>query len=312
VSRSHTGVALSIAVHVIVFAIAVGWAARQPRTAVFATREPLPEPAPIEIEMYVEPAPAPVVASASGAAAPRIAATGAAAPPAIRVRRAAMAEVARAVPVPEPTEAAPMAIPALPSTAVIDRIVEQAPSKTAPAVGAPTPSTFAMRIAPDGTARITDRRNLRFAPGTNAAEAEEARAERWMDDHHERSNAVDMKLPPAGATVARFDVTDWAMRSAGSDPYAHEKLKVLDATRDARAEIGARHREQQARGVPALVRASLDEIAALTSEMRSAALLDLWRDCDDSTAGEIARMTIVEYVRTHAQFSAADRAALAR
>lgn len=176
----------------------------------------------------------------------------------------------------------------------------------------PATAEFTMRIAPDGTAHLTDRPNLRFAIGPSAVKIEEQRSERWLEEHHEQSNAVDMKMPPAGATIATFDVTDWAMRATGGDPYAHEKLKLLDATRDERARIGARHREQQAIRTPALVRANLAAIVALSPKQRSAALVELWRNCDDSTAGEIARATIVEYVRTRAEFSSADRASLAR
>ena len=169
-----------------------------------------------------------------------------------------------------------------------------------------------MHVDPDGTAHLTDRPSLRLSFGSRTAKREEARAEDWLEAHHERSNSVDMKLPPAGATIATFDLTDWAMRATGGDPYAHAKLQALDATRDARAELGARHREQQALGTPALVRATLDEISTLAPEQRSAAIVELWRDCDDSTSGEIARATILAYVRTHAAFSATDREALAR
>ena len=58
------------------------------------------------------------------------------------------------------------------------------------------------------------------------------------------------------------------------------------------------------------MRATLARIAKLAPPERSAALEELWRDCDDSKAGAVARETIRAYVGDHAAFSAADRAAL--
>ena len=119
-----------------------------------------------------------------------------------------------------------------------------------------------------------------------------------------------MKMPPVGPSILTCDMTDWAMRAAGQDPYAFRKLKLLDATRDQRAQIGARHREQQLVQTPALVRQSLDEISRLPTAQRASALADLWRDCDSSRFGEVARTTITSYVRDHGIFSDTERAAL--
>jgi hypothetical protein len=312
-SRSQIGVALSISAHALIGVIGANLVATSPRPAI-AAREHAWEARPIDVE-FIEPTALP--RSATDATAKR------AERPTTRVSRGdrvphTTATAASAVaphsfePSPTPREHVHQ-VPALPSVQSIDHIAERAPTPTAtPSVAVPARATFRMRVDRDGTAHLTDRPNLHFSVGTSAAEIEEGRAEEWLEAHHEQSNAVDMKVPPVGATIMRFDVTDWAMRVGGQDPYAYEKLKVLDATRDARAQIRARHREQQAMQTPALVRASLDSIAALAPGLRSAGLVELWRDCDDSKAGEIARATIVEYVRTRpALFSAADRAALA-
>jgi hypothetical protein len=309
VTGSRIAVALSIAAHTVVGAIAATWfGASPPRGQAPAART-------IDVEIYVEPVvPLAVTMRASeidDAASP-------ARRPAVRASRGVRVQHPAKIAAP-PLEATPARreptrrVVAVPSVQSIDHIAERAPSAAPPApVTVPAHATFTMRIDRDGAAHLEDRPNLQLGIGTTAGEIEEERAVQWLEAHGERSSAVDMKLPAAGATIARFDVTDWAMRASGQDPYAHEKLAVLDATRDARAQIRARHREQLALQTPALVRASLDTIAALPSEQRSAALVELWRDCDDSTAGEIARATIVEYVRTHAVFSATDRAALSR
>ncbi len=167
-----------------------------------------------------------------------------------------------------------------------------------------------MRVAPDGTAHFTDRSNLQGAGHAREVEREVSQTEQWLDAHHEQSNAVDMKMPPVGASVVTFDMTDWAMRAAGQDPYASQKLKLLDATRDQRAQIGARHREQQLVQTPALVRQILDQISRLPAAQRASALADLWRDCDSSRFGDLARTTITSYVRDHDILTAAERSAL--
>lgn len=322
-SGSQLGVALSLAAHALAGVLAAGWRIASPPRATIMEPE-APEAEPIEIEMYVEPAPSPVQRRDLPPAPRAPERDRPARPPAIEHVRTQAPETPT-VPAPDggpavelsnrlPAPARTLAVrglPALPSTPAIERIAAQVPASVAsPPSALPAPSTFTMRVDPDGSAHLTDRRNVHLALGTNAAEVAEGRAEQWLDGHHERSNAIETKLPPAGAVVARFDVTDWAIRAGGKDPYAYEKLKVLDATRDARAQIRARHDDRQALETPALVRATLDHIAALVPPRRHAALLELWHDCADSTAGEIARSTILDYVRTHAAFSDDDRAAL--
>jgi hypothetical protein len=171
------------------------------------------------------------------------------------------------------------------------KVVENAPVTTTSA------KTFRMRVDADGNAHLADRRNFQWGLGGSIGHVEEANAERWLDAHHQQSNAVDMKMPTLPIPIATFDVTDAAMRLTGQDPYAYEKLKVLDATRDERAQIGARHHQRQLLETPALVRASLADIARLPADQRAAAISALYLECDDSPAGEVARATIADYVR---------------
>ncbi len=316
--RSHAGVLLSITAHVaVVTAVAARTViAQQPAAA--AVDEPRIEPvtrammAPvIEVEYLASDAPATVAAIA---------------PVAITGNHTVRASPRRIAPTITPDAAVtgrPRAedatevhvAPALPSVRdAADHLVAARPSPAAAVAVAddgsmPASSAITMRVAPDGTARIFDRRNLRVLDRHAwKTEREVSAAEGWMDTHHEHSNAVDMKMPPVGPTIATFDMTDWAMRAAGQDPYAAQKLRLLDATRDQRAQIGARHREQQLLQTPALVRASLEDIARLPAAQRKEALGELWRDCDHSSAGELARATILSYARDH--FTEAERAEL--
>jgi uncharacterized membrane protein len=283
-------VVLSIAMHAALVAIV---ATKMRARDVVATEETVAEkPRPMqltEIELYVEP---PVAVRSTE----RIQAH------AVRPSRGDAVEVVvptRAIESP-PRSAAADPVVTLPSPhdAAAAANISAPTSKIESAAPAAAPThTFRMRVDADGTAHLTDRRNFQWGRGGSTSYVEEAKAERWLDEHHEQSNVVDTKMPPLQMTVATFDITDAAMRLAGQDPYAYEKLKVLDATRDERAKIGARHRDRQLLDTPALVRASLADIARLPADQRDAAIRALYLECDDSPAGEVARSTIVEYLR---------------
>ena len=287
-------VVLSIAVHAVLGAIVV---------MNVTTRSPVvaEEPRPTEIELYVEP---PIAQRAHEVDAMRTPASHAAShAPSHAARSSRDGSIVEVTPTkaielpPSPVAAPPVVtLPSLHDAVAAVNIpaasaVENAPPRTTFA------KTFRMRVDADGTAHLADRRNFQWGLGGSAGHVEEANAERWLEAHHEQSNVVDTKLPPLPIAIATFDVTDAAMRLAGQDPYAYEKLKILDATRDERAQIGARHHERQLLDTPALVRASLADIARLPVDQRAAAISALYLECDDSLAGEIARATIADYVR---------------
>jgi hypothetical protein len=288
-------VVLSIAVHVVLGAIVVM------RVTIRADVVATEEPRVTEIELYVEPPTAkpevvatqiPMSHASHGSHAPS------------RTVRSSPVNAVVEVPPTKTSELPPSPVEAprvvtLPSPHDAAETVNTPAAKAVEAAATTTTSsnTFRMRVDADGTAHLNDRRNFQWGRGDITSRIEEVNAERWLETHHEQSNAVDMKMPEL-TTVARFDVTDAAMRLAGQDPYAYEKLKALDATRDERAKIGARHHERQLLDTPALVRASLADIARLPADQRAAAIRALYLDCDDSPAGEVARATIADYVRT--------------
>jgi uncharacterized membrane protein len=288
-------VVLSIAAHAALCAIV---ALKVRERVVVATEQPVvvaQQPRLMEIELYVEPP----VERAPDVSATRRPASPSSSPS----RRGAAIEVTptHAIETPPSSAAAAPPVVALPSphdaaaaaNHPVTSNVRSPPPTTTPV------NTFRMRVDADGTAHLTDRRNFQWGRGESTGYVEEAKAERWLDAHHEQSNAVDMKLPLLPIAIATFDVTDAAIRIAGQDPYAYEKLKVLDATRDERAKIGARNRERQLLETPALVRASLADISRLSADQRAAAIRELYLECEDSPAGEVARATIADYVRAH-------------
>jgi hypothetical protein len=143
--------------------------------------------------------------------------------------------------------------------------------------------TFHIRYAPDGSARITDKRNLR----------------------------VETVFP---AIAGRFDVTDALMRRQGIDPYASYKMKVLDATRDERVEIGSRYRTQQLARSRELMQNNLTALWArpLDAAARKEALFELWDDCAETgseelvIAGRAARSQLVGFLRSKLPPGSAD------
>jgi hypothetical protein len=287
-------VVLSIAVHAVLGALVM---IKVTTRSSVAAEVAAVEPPPMEVEVYVEP---PIAKRADEVAAIRNPASHA---PSNEVRSShggTLVEVkpTKASELPPSPVAAPRVV-TLPSphdaVEAVNIPAARTVEKAAPATT--SANTFRMRVDADGNAHLADRRNFQWGLGGSLGHVEEAKAERWLEEHNEQSNAVDMKMPTLPIPIATFDVTDAAMRLTGQDPYAYEKLKVLDATRDERAQIGARHHERQLLDTPALVRASLADIARLPADQRAAAISALYLECDDSPAGEVARATIADYVR---------------
>jgi hypothetical protein len=119
----------------------------------------------------------------------------------------------------------------------------------------------------------------------------------------------NLKVTGAGA---RFDVTDWQMRSHGMDPYASRKLAFLDRTRDQRVEIGRRYKHQQLAQSAELMQRNLNRLAATAPDLqaRKRGLFELWDDCAEAGDGDLvaggaaARARVVGYIR--AQLRGAD------
>jgi hypothetical protein len=100
-----------------------------------------------------------------------------------------------------------------------------------------------------------------------------------------------------------FDVTDWIMRARGEDPYAVEKLRFLDQTRDDRAAMGAEHRRAQLAASAALMRNNIANVWATIPDatQRKQVLFELWDECAESgepelvVAGAAARAVVVDF-----------------
>jgi hypothetical protein len=103
----------------------------------------------------------------------------------------------------------------------------------------------------------------------------------------------------------RFDVTDLAMRSRGDDPYARTKLHFLDKTREERAAMGVRRRNELLARAGELVLASIERLWASTGDLaaRKQGMFELWDDCAETgdaalvAAGVTVRQLVVGAIR---------------
>jgi hypothetical protein len=130
--------------------------------------------------------------------------------------------------------------------------------------------SFSVDIAPDGTVAIHDKPPVRFQ----------------------------------GMSLV-FDLDAIVMRAHGMDPYAWSKLHFLDRTRDARAELGRRHRSEQLARSAELMLASIDQVWSSLRDpaARREALFELWDDCAETGDAELlagadaARRTVIGAIR---------------
>jgi hypothetical protein len=130
--------------------------------------------------------------------------------------------------------------------------------------------SFTIDVAPDGTVAIKDKPAIGFA----------------------------------GSGVG-FDVTDMIMRARGDDPYARAKLRFLDKTRDARAELGRANRAMLLGRSAQLMLANIDRLWAMTRDPRARrdGLFELWDDCAETGDDELqagasaARLMVIGEIR---------------
>lgn len=324
---------MSVALHAIVIAVA---AHREPASDPPPAAAPVVvEPAPVEITLWTEPTSVPALGPAdlapaaahatppapvktlhatriAATAAPRSAGPEVAAParslamrwgPDLRISQLQEVPPPAAARPETPEHAAPLTRPAGPDSGEPD------PHQTHEA--------FAMNVEGDGTAHLHDHRNLRWVLGVPTKKAVRDRIDAWQDElaHAYSGETVDYSderpiehpIGSIGATIIKFDVTDWAMRAHGEDPYASAKLAQLDATRGERMQAGARYRERALGNAGALMAHNLDQLWATVADPadRKRALFALWDECSeagtdaDIAAGVRARAHVIAFIREH-------------
>lgn len=211
-------------------------------------------------------------------------------------------DVPVATPPPE-TPVAPLSQPAAPDSGVPD------PRQTHEA--------FSLHADADGTAHLHDTRNLRWVLGVPTKAVIRNRIAEWQDElaHADETRdycanperPIEHPIGSIGATVMKFDVSDWMMRRHGQDPYASAKLAQLDATRDDRALRGAVNRHAELGRAGELMQHNLETVWATQPDPaeRRRELFALWDECSETgtsdvvEAGARARARVVAFVREH-------------
>lgn len=103
----------------------------------------------------------------------------------------------------------------------------------------------------------------------------------------------------------QLDWQDRMMLRRGVDPYARNKLALLDRTRDQRVALGERHRREQLKQATALTLRNIDRLWAMTTDLaaRKEGLFELWDECAETgseelvEAGAAARRLVVGAIR---------------
>lgn len=133
--------------------------------------------------------------------------------------------------------------------------------------------------------------------------------EKWGDPMCEPESDRPMSAMSGDAQIVgifkgRADLGGYLHRKLVGDPYASRKLKLLDSTREARAQIGATYRSEQLGRAAELVQRNLHALWRATPDLaeRKAALFALWDECleGEGPAGEAgarARMIVIGWIR---------------
>jgi hypothetical protein len=102
-----------------------------------------------------------------------------------------------------------------------------------------------------------------------------------------------------------LDTQDRVMLRMGIDPYARDKLALLDRTRDQRVAVGERHRKAQLAHAAELMQRNLDRLWATAPDLaaRKRGLFELWDDCAETggdelvAAADAARRLVIGAIR---------------
>ncbi|MEO7729769.1 MAG: hypothetical protein ABIY55_02270, partial [Kofleriaceae bacterium] len=202
--------------------------------------------------------------------------------------------------------------------------------------------SFRVDVDKDGTAHLSDAPNLHVGIALPRARDIGNAISQWAEDPYRDPQApkrqrlgeykgqgddtktTSSNIVPIPIISGGFDVTDALMRRHGQDPYASKKLKVLDATRDERAEIGDKYHREQLVRASQLIKAAADQLwrSGLDVAAKKRQLFELWDDCAEAgapeliEAGQRARTFLVGYVNAKlpagsaSAFSAAELAEL--
>jgi hypothetical protein len=128
-----------------------------------------------------------------------------------------------------------------------------------------------------------------------------------VGDFHVPWAEIGSARVPLPMIIGSMSFDDAIMRRHGIDPYAAEKLRWLDKTRDERARIGLANRKYDLAHSASFMRANLQWLWSKTTDPaeRKQAVFELWDEVaeagdDDLVAGGTAARTyLIGFVRAH-------------
>ncbi len=127
--------------------------------------------------------------------------------------------------------------------------------------------------------------------------------ERGFQAHIAPDGQVSITPRPAfdiSAGWPTFDVTDFALRRAGEEPYARQHTRFMRATAELRRELRERSDGRSHAAALGRLRARLELIWRDTRRAvgaRRAALFELWDECNDTPVGARARNEVERFVQ---------------
>lgn len=168
--------------------------------------------------------------------------------------------------------------------------------------------TFHAHVGRDGRVAFKDKPNLHAHLHLPSGSAVKDHLEQWYKDPAGVSEADQRAVETHTVTLLSggFDLTDWAVRQAGGDPYYARKKNFLDRTRRERMQMAASAQRENLRDAVAFLRGRLNKIwrdRTLTTAERRAILFALWDECAEEgsdqvvAAAEAARATIEAFIR---------------
>ncbi len=169
-------------------------------------------------------------------------------------------------------------------------------------------SVFVARVGRDGRVQFEDKPNFHMHLALPGARDIGHGLESWYADPKGHATRDTRAVETHTVTILSggFDLTDWAMRAAGGDPYSFRKAAFLDRTREERAQMSVTEERENLRDSLAALPEFLARVWAYepwTKAKRRQALFELWDECAERgspgvlTAAKSARATIVAFIR---------------
>ena len=167
---------------------------------------------------------------------------------------------------------------------------------------------FTAKVGRDGRVKIDDKRNLNVGLKLPSPRGMARAVEKWSEKSYEEKRvggtaSSDGIVPIVGGS---FDLTDWAMRASGQDPYYHRKKQFFDRTRAERTKMARIARSQDIDRELSTLSVRLGKLwanQAMPVAERRVLLFQLWDECAETGASEVieagnqARKKILAFIR---------------